>query len=118
MSSSKPPRTSTGAADDAGLQTLLALPLDERRDAVAKDVRRRAPQFSAILAHDLAPRPARLKTGRRPPWWIEGLPVVGAQWQRAFKAPLPALDAYEVHLCCDYCELQNSRHCGARTPYI
>ena len=54
MSSSKPPRTRTGAADDPGLPTLLALPPGERRDAVAKDIRRRAPQFSAIPAHDLA----------------------------------------------------------------
>jgi len=54
MTSSKPPRTRTGAADDPGLQALLALPPGERRDAVAKDVRRRAPQFSAIPAHDLA----------------------------------------------------------------
>jgi hypothetical protein len=54
MTSSKPPRTRTGAADDPGLQALLALPPGERRDAVAKDVRRRAPQFSAIHAHDLA----------------------------------------------------------------
>ncbi|MBP7394699.1 MAG: hypothetical protein KA945_12805 [Zoogloea sp.] len=54
MSSSKPPKTSNGAADVPGLQTLLALPLGGRRDAVAKDVSRRAPQFSAIPAHDLA----------------------------------------------------------------
>ena len=54
MSSSKRPKTSNGAADVPGLQTLLALPLGGRRDAVAKDVRRRAPQFSAIPAHDLA----------------------------------------------------------------
>jgi len=54
MSSSKPPRTRTGAADDPGLQNLLAIPPGERRDAVAKDVRRRAPHFSAIPAHDLA----------------------------------------------------------------
>ena len=54
MTSRKPPRTRTGAADDPGLQALLALPPGERRDAVAKDVRRRAPQFSAIPAHDLA----------------------------------------------------------------
>lgn len=43
MSSSKPPRAGTGAADDPGLKTLLALPPGERRDAVDKDVRRRAP---------------------------------------------------------------------------
>jgi hypothetical protein len=54
MSSSKPPRTRTGAADDLSLQTLLALPPGERRDAMAKNVRRRAPQFSAIPVHDLA----------------------------------------------------------------
>lgn len=54
MSSSKPPRTSTGAADEAGLRTLLALPLGERRDAVAKDLCRRAPPFSVIPVHDLA----------------------------------------------------------------
>jgi hypothetical protein len=54
MTPSKPPRTRTGAAEDPGLQALLALPPGERRDAVAKDIRRRAPQFSAILAHDLA----------------------------------------------------------------
>jgi len=54
MTSSKPPRTRTGAADDPGPQTLLALPPGERRDAEAKDVHRRAPQFSAIPAHDLA----------------------------------------------------------------
>jgi hypothetical protein len=54
MTPSKPPRTRTGAADDPGLQALLALPPGERRDAVAKDIRRRAPQFSAIPAHDLA----------------------------------------------------------------
>lgn len=54
MTPSKPPRTRTAAAEDHGLQALLALPPGERRDAVAKDVRRRAPQFSAIPAHDLA----------------------------------------------------------------
>lgn len=54
MSHSKQQKNSQGVADDAGLHTLLALPLGERRDAVAKDIRRRAPQFSAIPAHDLA----------------------------------------------------------------
>ena len=38
----------------ANLRTLLSFSLDKRRDAVAKDVRKRAPQFSKIDAHDLA----------------------------------------------------------------
>jgi len=54
MSHSKQQKNSQGAADDADVHTLLALPPGKRRDAVAKDVRRRAPQFSAIPAHDLA----------------------------------------------------------------
>ena len=54
MSPSKLPRSRTGAADDPGMQPLLAFPPRERRDAVAKDVRRRAPQLSAISAHGLA----------------------------------------------------------------
>jgi len=54
MSSSKPTKTSTGADEASSLQTLLALSVDERRKAVAKDVRRRVPQFSTISAHDLA----------------------------------------------------------------
>ena len=54
MSSSNPTKTSTGADEASSLQTLLALSVDERREAVAKDVRRRVPQFSTISAHDLA----------------------------------------------------------------
>lgn len=46
-----------GPEDDqatGAVRLLLALPMNERREAIAKDVRRRAPQFRCIAAHDLA----------------------------------------------------------------
>ena len=76
MTSSKPPWTRTGAAHDPGLQALLALPPGERRDAVAKDIRRRAPQFSAIPAHDLA------DALDVPEHWLECIPPIDVDRSR------------------------------------
>ena len=93
MSSSKPPRTSTGSADDPGLQTLLALPLGERREAVANDVRQRAPQFSAIPAHDLADAldvPERWRTGNELSF-TRYAPIVSVEEHARYNSPASEL---------------------------
>ena len=93
MTSSKPPRTRTGAAHDPGLQALLALPPGERRDAVAKDVRRRAPQFSAIPAHDLADAldvPEHWRPGRE--WsFTRYAPIVSVEEHARYNSPASEL---------------------------
>lgn len=55
MSTMKPSRAGPEDGQAAvALRLLLALPLNERRKAVSKDVRQPAPQFRSIAAHDLA----------------------------------------------------------------
>lgn len=83
MSSRKPHRTSTAAADASGLQTLLALPLCERREAVARDLRRQTPQFNAIPAHDLADA-----LGVPEPW------RPGGGWSFTRYAPIVSVEEY------------------------
>jgi hypothetical protein len=93
MSSSKPPKTRTGADDASSLQTLLALSLDERREAVARDVRRRAPQFSTISAHDLADAldvPEHWRPGNE--WsFTRYAPIVSAEEHARYNSPASEL---------------------------
>lgn len=44
----------TNLNPEEALRELLAVPMSERRDAVARDVRRRSPRYRDIPAHDLA----------------------------------------------------------------
>jgi len=93
MSSSKPPKTSTVADEASSLQTLLALSLGERREAVAKDVRRRVPQFSTISAHDLADAldvPEHWRPGNE--WSFTGYaPIVSVEEHARFNSPASEL---------------------------
>ena len=55
MSLIKPEKTSpVGNQGTGSLQILLALSVNDRREAVAEDLRQLAPQFSTISAHVLA----------------------------------------------------------------
>jgi len=93
MSASKPPKTRTGADHASSLQTLLALSLDGRREAVARDVRRRAPQFSTISAHDLADAldvPEHWRPGNE--WsFTRYAPIVSAEEHARYNSPASEL---------------------------
>jgi hypothetical protein len=86
-------RHARGLTDASSLQTLLALSLDERREAVARDVRRRAPQFSTISAHDLADAldvPEHWRPGNE--WsFTRYAPIVSAEEHARYNSPASEL---------------------------
>lgn len=85
-----------GPEDDQAavvLRILLALPLNERREAVARDVRQRAPQFRSITAHDLADAlnvPAHWRPDNQ--WsFIRFAPIVSAEEHAKCNSPASEL---------------------------